>query len=181
MKQIALCILAAAVAAGCASKDPKEASVSDISKGASAGSAGTAGGAAGSSTAQDNRGAITGAEGDRGNAMLAKRSVYFDYDSNSVKDEYRGLVQAHSRALTTGKRDAQVRIEGNADERGSREYNLALAQRRAESVKRVMTVLGVSDNRIETISYGEEKPKATGHDEAAWAENRRADIRYAGD
>ena len=109
-----------------------------------------------------------------------KRSVYFDFDSNAVKDEYRGLVQAHSRYMGD-KRDTRIRIEGNCDERGSREYNLALGQRRAESVKKVMTVLGVGDGRIETVSYGEEKPVATGHDETAWAQNRRADIKYAGE
>jgi peptidoglycan-associated lipoprotein len=183
MKQIALCLLVAAVAAGCASKDSKDTSVADISKGATAGS-GSASGSSGAATAQGNRGGVSGSttadDELRTNAALAKRSVYFDYDSNAVKDEYRGLVQAHSRYLGN-KRDSRIRIEGNADERGSREYNLALGQRRAEAVKRVMTVLGVSDGRIETTSYGEEKPKATGHDEAAWAENRRADIRYAGE
>ncbi|HEX7560243.1 MAG TPA: peptidoglycan-associated lipoprotein Pal, partial [Usitatibacter sp.] len=114
------------------------------------------------------------------NSPLYKRSVYFEYDSNAVKDEYRGLVQAHSRYLAD-KRDARIRIEGNCDERGSREYNLALGQRRAESVKKIMTVLGVPDARVETVSYGEEKPAAPGHDEAAWAQNRRADIKYAGE
>ena len=79
------------------------------------------------------------------------------------------------------KRDTRVRIEGNADERGSREYNLALGQRRAESVKKMMSVLGVPDARIETTSYGEEKPMSQGHDEQAWSQNRRADIKYAGE
>jgi peptidoglycan-associated lipoprotein len=184
MKQIALCVLVAAIAAGCASKDSKDTSVADISKGGTAGTGSTAG-SSGTATGQGNRGGVSGtAAGDdelRTNATLAKRSVYFDYDSNAVKDEYRGMVQAHSRYMTTGKKDSRIRIEGNADERGSREYNLALGQRRAEAVKRVMTVLGVSDGRIETTSYGEEKPKSNGHDEAAWAENRRADIRYAGE
>jgi peptidoglycan-associated lipoprotein len=115
------------------------------------------------------------------NSPLAKRSVYFDYDSNSVKDEYRNLVQAHSRYMTADKRDSRMRIEGNCDERGSREYNLALGHRRAEAVKRMMTVMGVTDGRIETVSYGEEKPAAPGHDENAWAQNRRADIKYAGE
>jgi peptidoglycan-associated lipoprotein len=180
MKQIALCLLVAAVAAGCASKDPKEASVTEMSKGTTPGVTGSTG-PGGQATAQGSRGAVAGDADDlRGNPQLAKRSVYFDYDSNAVKDEYRGLVQDHSRYMAN-KRDSKIRIEGNADERGSREYNLALAQRRAEAVKRVMTVLGVADSRIETISYGEEKPKATGHDEASWAENRRADIRYAGE
>jgi peptidoglycan-associated lipoprotein len=112
--------------------------------------------------------------------VLSKRSVYFDFDSNAVKDEYRGMLQAHSRYLNDN-RSSNIKIEGNCDERGSREYNLALGQRRAEAVKKVMTVLGVGDNRIETVSFGEEKPKNPGHDEAAWAENRRADIRYAGE
>jgi len=111
---------------------------------------------------------------------LSKRSVYFDFDSNEVKDEYRGLLQAHARYIADH-REQRVRIEGNTDERGSREYNLALGQRRAEAVKRVMTVLGADGNRIETTSYGEEKPRSQGHDEAAWAENRRADIRYGGE
>ena len=114
------------------------------------------------------------------NSPLAKRSVFFDFDSNSVKDEYRGLVQAHTRYMAD-KRDTRIRIEGNCDERGSREYNLALGQRRAESVKKVMTVLGVSDGRIETTSYGEEKPVAPGHDESSWSQNRRADIKYPGE
>ena len=114
------------------------------------------------------------------NNILSKRSVYFDFDSNAVKDEYRPLIQAHSKYLAEH-RDAKIRIEGNCDERGSREYNLALGQRRAEAVKKIMTVLGVTDQRIETISYGEEKPAAMGHDEAAWAKNRRADIKYAGE
>src|SRR5690606_32293986 len=109
-----------------------------------------------------------------------KRSVYFDFDSNAVKDEYQSLIQAHSRYMNE-RRDSRIRIEGNADERGSREYNLALGQRRAEAVKKVMTVLGVPDSRIETISFGEEKPVATGHDEQSWAQNRRADIKYAGE
>jgi peptidoglycan-associated lipoprotein len=79
------------------------------------------------------------------------------------------------------KRDSKARIEGNCDERGSREYNLALGQRRAEAVKKVMTVLGVQDGRIETVSFGEEKPADPGHDEAAWAKNRRGDIKYGGE
>ena len=112
--------------------------------------------------------------------ILSKRSVYFDFDSNVVKDEFRPVVQAHARYLVD-KKDARIRVEGNCDERGSREYNLALGQRRAEAVKRVMTVLGVQEGRIETVSFGEEKPAAAGHDEAAWAQNRRSDIKYAGE
>ena len=177
MKNIALCLVVAALAAGCASEKTKEADVTDRSTGTQ--QAQTPGTSQGPTTTPTNRDTITG-DPLRTDPTLAKRSVYFDFDSNAVKDEYRGLVQAHSRYMND-RRDSRIRIEGNCDERGSREYNLALGQRRAESVKRVMTVLGVAEGRIETVSFGEEKPKAPGHDEAAWAENRRADIRYAGE
>lgn len=112
--------------------------------------------------------------------ILSKRSVYFDYDSNVVKDEYKPLISAHAKYLSQN-RSRRVRIEGNTDERGSREYNLALGQRRADAVRQMMELLGASGSQIETISFGEEKPKAPGHDEASWQENRRADIRYQGE
>jgi peptidoglycan-associated lipoprotein len=111
------------------------------------------------------------------NSPLSKRSVFFDFDSNAVKDEYRGLVTAHSRYLAD-KRDSRIRIEGNCDERGSREYNLALGQKRAEGVRQTLRLLGATDQQIEALSYGEEKPKALGHDEASWAQNRRSDFVY---
>ncbi len=176
MKKLALYLVIALAAAACASKETKtEADVTDKSTGTpTASGSGTQGRV---TPTQPTQG-VTGNELTQG--ILAKRSVYFDFDSNAVKDEYRGLVQAHSKYMTDH-RDTRIRIEGNCDERGSREYNLALGQRRAEAVKKVMTVLGVSDGRVETVSYGEEKPVAQGHDEAAWAQNRRADIKYAGE
>jgi peptidoglycan-associated lipoprotein len=116
---------------------------------------------------------------DPGN-ILSKRSIYFDFDSNLVKDEYKPIVTAHAKYLQQN-RAAKMKIEGNADERGSREYNLALGQRRAEAVRQIMTLLGAGTDQIETVSFGEEKPRATGHDEASWAENRRADIVYQGE
>lgn len=116
---------------------------------------------------------------DPGN-ILSKRSVYFDFDSSVVKDEFKPLVSAHAKYLSQN-RNARMRVEGNTDERGSREYNLALGQRRADAVKQMMQVLGASAGQIETVSFGEEKPKAQGGDERAWAENRRADIRYQGE
>jgi peptidoglycan-associated lipoprotein len=112
-------------------------------------------------------------------SILLQRSVFFDYDSNVVKDEFRNLVQAHSKYLVENGSN-RIALEGNTDERGSREYNLALGQRRADAVKKVMTVLGVPEARIETVSFGEEKPKSNGHDESAWSQNRRADIVYKG-
>lgn len=112
--------------------------------------------------------------------MLAQRSVYFDYDSFSVKDEYKPVIQAHSKFLVENA-GAKVYLQGHTDERGSREYNLALGQKRADAVRRIMTVLGVKDNQIESVSYGEEKPKVAGQEESAWAQNRRTDIVYQGE
>jgi len=114
------------------------------------------------------------------NNILSKRNVYFDFDQYEVKDEYRALVEAHAKYLVNHP-ELSVRVEGNADDRGSREYNLALGQKRAVAVKKLMNLFGVQDKQIETISYGKEKPKATGEDEASWAENRRDDIAYPGE
>ena len=108
---------------------------------------------------------------------LARRSIYFDFDSFAIRDEYRSTIEAHSRYLTTNL-GRKVLIQGNTDERGSREYNLALGQKRAEAVRRAMNALGVADGQMEAVSLGEERPRATGADEASWAENRRADLVY---
>ncbi|WP_205617505.1 peptidoglycan-associated lipoprotein Pal [Pelomicrobium methylotrophicum] len=112
--------------------------------------------------------------------ILSKRSIYYDFDSFLVKDEYKPIVQAHANYLRQHS-ERQVILQGNADERGSREYNLALGQKRAESVKRMMELLGVSASRIETVSFGEEKPRCTEHNEACWSQNRRTDIVYRGE
>lgn len=108
---------------------------------------------------------------------LSKRSVHYDFDSFEIRSEYRDLVEAHARFLSDNPK-YKLRVEGNCDERGSTEYNLALGQRRADSVKRALSLLGVSPNRIEAVSYGEEKPKALGKDEDSYAENRRSDLIY---
>jgi len=110
-------------------------------------------------------------------SILAKRSVYFDLDSYVVKDEFKPVVEAHAKYLIAHS-DRKVIIQGNTDERGGSEYNLALGQKRAEAVRRALAVLGVSDAQLEAVSFGKEKPKATGSNEAAWAENRRSDIAY---
>lgn len=110
-------------------------------------------------------------------SALAKRSVYFDFDAYTVKDEYKPLVTSHADHLSHHK-DRKIVIQGNTDERGSSEYNLALGQKRAEAVRRSLMAMGVAGEQMEAISFGKEKPKATGSDEAAWAENRRADIVY---
>jgi peptidoglycan-associated lipoprotein len=108
---------------------------------------------------------------------LSKRSVYFDFDSFVVKDEYRSMLEAHAGYLNS-KRDARVILQGNADERGSREYNLALGQKRAEAVRKALSVLGVGDAQLEAVSFGEEKPRKEGNTEEAFAENRRTDVVY---
>jgi peptidoglycan-associated lipoprotein len=110
---------------------------------------------------------------------LAKRSVYYDFDMYNIREEFQPSIEAHGKFLVEHK-ELRVRIEGNCDERGSREYNLALGQRRADSVKRALTLLGVTPKQIDTVSFGSEKPKATGSNEEAWAENRRSDIVYIG-
>ncbi len=109
--------------------------------------------------------------------VLAQRSVYFDFDSYAVSDKFRPLIENHSRFLVAN-RDRKITIEGNTDDRGSSEYNLALGQRRSEAVRRAMVLLGVRDDQIEAVSFGKEKPKNTGTDDASQAENRRADIVY---
>lgn len=109
--------------------------------------------------------------------ILSKRSIYFDYDKDEVKPEYRALVEAHTKYLQAHP-DAKVFLQGNTDERGTREYNLSLGQRRAVAVKKVLNVLGVADKQIETVSFGEEKAKANCNDDACWKDDRRVDIAY---
>ena len=108
---------------------------------------------------------------------LSKKSVYFDFDSYVVKDEFRPVIEANARFLNSN-RARKVIIQGNTDERGGSEYNLALGQKRSEAVRKQLALIGVPDTQMEAVSLGKEKPRATGHDEAAWAENRRADFVY---
>lgn len=114
------------------------------------------------------------------NSLLSKRRVMFDYDSSAIRDEFRTMLEAHAQYLKSNKA-AKVILQGNTDERGSREYNLALGQRRAESVFKALNLLGVPEGQMEAVSLGEEKPIAEGHDETAWAQNRRTEILYQGD
>jgi peptidoglycan-associated lipoprotein len=109
--------------------------------------------------------------------ILSKRSIYFEFDSFEIKPEFQSLMEAHAKYLRDN-RSRKISLEGHTDERGSREYNLALGQKRAEAVRRALTLLGVNESQLEAVSLGEEKPRALGHDEAAWAENRRVDLRY---
>jgi peptidoglycan-associated lipoprotein len=184
MRNLILAALCALVVVGCSSTPTTETgapvedkSGSTVVPGASTSGAGT-GNVSGSNTGAGSM--SVGNPLRDPNSPLSKRSVYFDFDSFVVKDEYRPLVEAHARYLQQN-RTARMTIQGNTDERGSREYNIALGQKRADAVKRMMLLLGATDGQIETVSFGEERPKNSGHDEPAWAENRRDDILYAGE
>lgn len=113
-------------------------------------------------------------------SILSKRSIYYDYDKFDVKDEYRGLVEAHAKYLRDNP-GAKMLIQGNTDERGGREYNVGLGQRRSDGVKKTLILLGAKEAQVESVSLGEEKPKSEGHSEEAWAQNRRSDILYSGE
>lgn len=109
--------------------------------------------------------------------LAAKRSVYFDFDVYTVSPAYSDVIERHGQYLAAHPSVA-IKVEGHSDERGGAEYNLALGQKRAEAVLRALTVYGVKNAQVEPVSWGEAKPKASGHDESAWAQNRRADLRY---
>ena len=184
MRKLIVAAFVALTVVGCSSTPTNEGSapVEDRS-----GTAGTPGG--GASTSGTGTGGVGGQAGGTGTARnplrdpsspLSKRSVYFDFDSFNVKDEYKPTIEAHGRYLQQN-RSARMTVQGNTDERGSREYNIALGQKRADSVKRMMTLLGAGEAQIETVSFGKEKPRNMGHDEPAWAENRRDEIIYVGE
>ncbi|MCI0401209.1 MAG: peptidoglycan-associated lipoprotein Pal [Gammaproteobacteria bacterium] len=124
-----------------------------------------------------DEGAFQGSPLDDPNSPLSVRVIYFDYDSSEIKAEYRPTIEAHAAYLASHP-DVPVTLEGNADERGSREYNLALGDRRAEAVRRQLILLSASAGQIRTVSYGEERPAALDHDESAWSLNRRVEIVY---
>jgi peptidoglycan-associated lipoprotein len=111
------------------------------------------------------------------NPISTERSVYFDFDEFAIKPEYTGLIERQGKYLASNPSVA-IKIEGNTDERGGSEYNLALGQKRAEAVLRALQIYGVKASQMEAVSWGEERPKSAGHDEAAWAQNRRADLQY---
>lgn len=111
------------------------------------------------------------------NSLLAKRVVYFDFDSDTVKDQFTSIIEAHAAYLADHPR-ARVTLEGHADERGTREYNMALGERRANAVRQFLMLQGANADQLEVISYGEERPVALGHDEDSWRLNRRVELIY---
>ena len=185
MKRILLALFAAALMAGCGSSVKlDDVAVEDKSGTPVTGQAGGAGGAAGN--ASGNSGAVgntaiapvdVGRAGSDAAVPAGQRIVYFDYDSYVVKPEFQDVIEAQARYIK-GNRNRRVSIEGHTDDRGGREYNLALGQKRSEAVRRALGLLGVPDAQIEAVSFGKEKPAAQGTDEAAMAKNRRAEITY---
>jgi peptidoglycan-associated lipoprotein len=137
-----------------------------------AGGTGTAGG-----TSQSQVASVDLTKGGDAGANKPSNVIYFDFDSYAVKDEFRPTVEAFAKALVAD-RKKHLSVEGHTDERGGREYNLALGQKRAESVVKSLALLGASDNQLEAVSFGKERPAVQGSDEAAWAKNRRAELVY---
>jgi peptidoglycan-associated lipoprotein len=174
--RITLCVaLLSAWLAGCGSavKLDDKAPVVDA-KATPAGA--NSGASSGASTAQS---AVTTVDASKINPVAAGnlgRVVYFDYDSYALKDEFRPLIEGYARVLSSAKAKKMV-IEGHTDERGGREYNLALGQRRAEAVAKSLVLLGAADSQLEAVSFGKERPVSEGHDETAWAKNRRAELK----
>lgn len=109
--------------------------------------------------------------------LLAKRVIYFDFDSSEIRGEGTDIVAAHAKHIA-GSGTMRIRLEGHTDERGSREYNIGLGERRSQAVRRALMLQGAADTQLSTVSYGEERPAAAGSDEAAWAQNRRVEIVY---
>jgi len=163
-------LVAASVALGaCAAKRPKAEAPAAPSANEGVQGSGATGANAAAAADEEAAGPQAG--------LLATKVVYFDFDSSEIKGTGTDVVAAHAKYLA-GHPNMRVRLEGHTDERGSREYNIGLGERRAQSVRRALLLQGAADAQISTVSYGEERPAAPGHDEAAWAKNRRVEIVY---
>lgn len=175
MKRIVWACAVAALLAGCGSSVKLDKAPVEDKSGAAVSAAGQTNGSLASKSGVapvDLSKSVQDAAGPNGANL-----VYFDFDSYVIKPDYQGVVESHARYLRADKNRKTV-IEGHADERGGREYNLALGQKRSEAVRQALGLLGVSDSQVEAVSFGKEKPADPGHDEAAWAKNRRAQISY---
>lgn len=178
LRAILACLAFTSILAGCSSTPLDEPSVESRTPVPAAGAASGAGSGASSAGAEQSRVATvdlskTGDNGGADAAALAKRVIYFDYDSFVIKDEFRPILEAYAKMLRANPNKGLI-IEGHTDERGGTEYNLALGQKRAESVLKALVLLGVPADQLEAVSFGKERPVDPGHDEAAWAKNRRA-------
>jgi peptidoglycan-associated lipoprotein len=172
-KRVFLAVAFAAALAGCASG----VKLDDVPVENRSGTATTPGGTPGGGQSQVQPVQVDSAADTKAGPANVARIVYFDFDSYVIKPEFQSLIEGHARFLKANK-GRHVVIEGHTDERGGREYNLALGQRRSEAVRRALGLLGVADAQVEAVSFGKEKPAAQGSDETAWAQNRRAEITY---
>ena len=170
-------VLLAAMLAACSSSAVKDKPAAPVVDSGSSSSQTAGANGDGASTGSASQDSMSGNPLKDPNNILSKRSVYFDFDKDEVKAEYRPLVEAHAKYLQANP-NAKLAIQGNADNRGSREYNLALGQRRSVAVKKAMNLAGAQDKQIETVSYGEEKAAQTCKDDACWSKDRRADVVY---
>jgi peptidoglycan-associated lipoprotein len=176
LRTAALVLALGGLLAGCSSTKLDEAPVEsrNVPADGSAGKPAAGGSAAAQSSVATVDLSKSGAAAATG--LLAQRVVYFDFDSFVVKDEFRPMLEAHAKVLA-GNRSKRMTLEGHTDERGGREYNLALGQKRADAVLKTLVLLGVQDTQLEAVSFGEEKPAVPGNDEAAWARNRRVELK----
>jgi peptidoglycan-associated lipoprotein len=166
---VLLVVLAASVAlAGCSKNQKPDANATNTSQDSGADSSGV-GQATSSEEGAEAPGPLEG--------LLAKRTVYFDFDSSEIRGEGTDIVAAHARYLASNT-GMKVRLEGHTDERGSREYNIGLGERRGQAVRRALLLQGAAEPQLSTVSYGEERPAAAGSDESAWTKNRRVEIVY---
>jgi peptidoglycan-associated lipoprotein len=177
-KLLSLVLLVSVMALGaCAHKPVKDTSAAASSQVPAAGA--QTNGAAGSNVAGAGGASVTGGDDVAGpqEGILAQRNIYFAFDSSELSADGTALIAAHAHYLV-GHSNLHVRLEGNTDERGSREYNIGLGERRAQAVRRAMLLQGVAETQLSTVSYGAERPAVDGHDEAAWSKNRRVMINY---
>lgn len=170
-KYLILCLLMSSLMIGCQSAPKKQ--------GAATATGGQTTGTADQRYGADTGGGFTGNPLTNPDSPLSKRVLYFDFDSSDVSAEDRSIIAAHAEYLTKHP-GVSIVLEGHTDERGSREYNIALGERRAKAVQQLMLLQGVAQKQIQVISFGEERPVALGHDEAAWRLNRRVEILYSG-
>jgi len=173
---MALLLMGAALLAGC----PKKPAIVDRpAAGSQVPGAGSGSESASSTTTPlGDEGGANGAGGGAATGVLARRVIYFDFDKSDIKPEFAEIVTAHARNLTSHP-GLKIKLEGNTDERGTREYNIGLGERRAQAVRRALLLQGAAEAQITTVSFGAERPAAEGDDEAAWAKNRRVELVYA--
>ncbi|MHB8623600.1 MAG: peptidoglycan-associated lipoprotein Pal [Sulfuricaulis sp.] len=171
-KHLVTSLLLALALAGCAGHEAVKPDTAGGENGTTSAETASAAGTSGTSGA-----ALTDQEKQKRAELLAEHRVHFAFDSSAIDDEARAIIEAHAANLVA-KPSIKVQLEGNCDERGTREYNLALGERRAQTVERMMQALGVSSSRIKTVSYGQEKPLCQEHNESCWRQNRRVEIVY---